>query len=446
MQPKYEDSQFKKWLDSLQQESWQLELIISGVAIFGLLQSFEPLRIAHRTVISKEIELGFFTVFISTAYGIVSICLLSLTVCLILHIILRGLWIGAIGLRYFSGDIDYDTLNYTPKFKNYLKKRIGSFDKYIARLEDYCSLLFALAFLLVFFFLSIFLVTMFFGGLSRLVDFLPDNWLQDILGPFVGIITLFSLILTAVDFFSQGFLKKKKWLARIYFPVYRFMSRITLSFLYRPLLYNLLDNKFGKRILAFLMPIFITLLVISSFTIRESNYHLNKWQDRAEYARISNYYDNIKDDEKTFVTSASIPSKMISAPALPIFIKHKYDIENTIYEIDSTLQREKDKRGLKSEMVRFDFTIDANKEYSDLKKYIALLEDVIRIKIDSIYYPTQYVLSTNSKDQRGYETVIDLQNISRGLHQLHITRKVIIKDSTSWTNIAQIPFWYYPDD
>ena len=189
MQPKYEDSQFKKWLDSLQQESWQLELIISGVAIFGLLQSFEPLRIAHRTVISKEIELGFFTVFISTAYGIVSICLLSLTVCLILHIILRGLWIGAIGLRYFSGDIDYDTLNYTPKFKNYLKKRIGSFDKYIARLEDYCSLLFALAFLLVFFFLSIFLVTMFFGGLSRLVDFLPDNWLQDILGPFVGIIT-----------------------------------------------------------------------------------------------------------------------------------------------------------------------------------------------------------------------------------------------------------------
>jgi len=27
---------FKEWLEKLQQESWQLELIISGIAILGL--------------------------------------------------------------------------------------------------------------------------------------------------------------------------------------------------------------------------------------------------------------------------------------------------------------------------------------------------------------------------------------------------------------------------
>lgn len=137
---------------------------------------------------------------------------------------------------------------------------------------------------------------------------------------------------------------------------------------------------------------------------------------------------------------------MISTSALPIFIKHKYDIENTIYEIDSTLQQEKDKRGLITEMIRFGRYSDVKKEYSDLKKYMSHLKDVIRIKIDSGYYPTQYVLSTNEKNQRGYETVIDIQNLSRGLHKLHITRRVIGKDSTYMADIAQIPFWYYPDD
>jgi hypothetical protein len=55
-----------------------------------------------------------------------------------LHVVLRGLWIGALGLRYVSGDIDYEQLKYSPKFTKYLSKKIGSFDKYIATLENYC--------------------------------------------------------------------------------------------------------------------------------------------------------------------------------------------------------------------------------------------------------------------------------------------------------------------
>jgi len=41
----YNSSEFKKWLDKLQQESWQLELIISGFAIYGLFTAYEPLLI-----------------------------------------------------------------------------------------------------------------------------------------------------------------------------------------------------------------------------------------------------------------------------------------------------------------------------------------------------------------------------------------------------------------
>ena len=44
MQNNYRSKAFKAWLDKLQQESWQLELIISGFAIYGLTQVFEPLE------------------------------------------------------------------------------------------------------------------------------------------------------------------------------------------------------------------------------------------------------------------------------------------------------------------------------------------------------------------------------------------------------------------
>lgn len=54
---------------------------------------------------------------------------------LIIHVILRGLWIGALGFRYVSEYIDFDTLNYYSKFIKFLRKRIGSFDEFIEKFE-----------------------------------------------------------------------------------------------------------------------------------------------------------------------------------------------------------------------------------------------------------------------------------------------------------------------
>jgi|GEM_PF-4555053 len=44
MSTDYKSPGFKKLLDSLQQQSWELELIISGFAIFGLFTAYDPLR------------------------------------------------------------------------------------------------------------------------------------------------------------------------------------------------------------------------------------------------------------------------------------------------------------------------------------------------------------------------------------------------------------------
>lgn len=41
---------FAKWLETLQQESWQLELIISGFAIFLLVGTYDPLQDWQRQI------------------------------------------------------------------------------------------------------------------------------------------------------------------------------------------------------------------------------------------------------------------------------------------------------------------------------------------------------------------------------------------------------------
>ena len=119
MSKELHNSTFKELLDKLQQESWQLELLISGFAILGLFSATDTLALKFQIA---QHEQHLTETFIWFAVNIS--CWILITN-LLIHVILRGLWIGALGLRYVSGDIDYDELNYSNKFTKYLQKKIG---------------------------------------------------------------------------------------------------------------------------------------------------------------------------------------------------------------------------------------------------------------------------------------------------------------------------------
>ena len=54
MKTDYNNPAFKKLLQKLQEESWQLELLISGFAIFGLFTAFEPISISVKEAQNGE--------------------------------------------------------------------------------------------------------------------------------------------------------------------------------------------------------------------------------------------------------------------------------------------------------------------------------------------------------------------------------------------------------
>ncbi|WP_299363143.1 hypothetical protein [Winogradskyella sp.] len=441
MSQDYNNPAFKKLLQKLQEESWQLELLISGFAIFGLFTAFPQINITAKAAQNDE-KLYFWIVLMVV---LVSCAILIFN--LMLHVVLRGLWIGALGLRYVSGDIDYEELNYSQKFTSYLRKKVGSFDKYIAKLENYCSIIFAISFMLIFYVLAftftiivlVIIVKLFLENETKIIS---NDTLSHWIGVPLVVFIVLGMFMTFFDFLTLGWLKKKKWLSKIYFPVYWVFSKITLSFLYRPLVYNFLDNKFGRRISMALVPIYILILVGTSLSYKTSNYFNGDLSSNSIIASNSNYESMLGEDD--FIEDVAIDSKVITNNHLKVFMVLYDDFDDYVFSFNKGLEPEKDIRGLDSDIIIMN-TISWKKRDSLRKAYMKTLNEVFTVRIDSIDYNSEFIVSKSQKKQKGFETYVSLKNLEEGKHLLKVLRKRIRKKDTQRVRYATIPFWYFPN-
>lgn len=447
MQNDYTSKKFKKWLNKLQQESWQLELLVSAFVIYGLFQAYEPLNKMFLKFI-KTVDDPFINVFIGIFGSVILLSVLILAFNLTIHLILRGLWIGAIGLRYYSGDVDFEELKYAIKFKKYLKKKIGSFDNYIGKLEDYCSIIFSLSFLLVFIILSFFIIiSVFFSVVLLLGVFIQIDSLNKIAKIILVIfmfVYLFMTALTLIDFLFQGILKKNRIIATIYFPIYWIMSYLSLSFLYRPILYNFLDHKKGRRILFWIIPFYILLAAASVLNYNRSNFHFIGYKDSRDYILTDYYLDSYIEDSDIYFENIAIEKKRVTNKSLQIFLFHNKDLEDAIVFNNDKFKLEEDRRGLYSEIFS---AFDRNQKYdkSLFSGYMISLNEKVIIEIDTMKVKSGFVASTFGNDQIGYESYIEISMLSPGKHYFRLTSEKVVNDSIVKDSFSPIPFWYYPE-
>ena len=345
-------SEFSKWLEQLQQESWQLELLISGLAILGIWESksllddfTQNMELNTSAALSEYINIILYFVRISWTIFLIN---------LISHVFVRGLWIGAIGLRYVSGDIDYDELNYSERFEKFLERKVGSFDSYIERLEKFSSVIFSFTFLLVFFFMSILALILFFITLAEIAQsWFPGNE-QYVMLPCL-ILYLLMFLTVFVDFISFGFLKRIKnpRFSKFYFWIYRIAGVLTLSFLYRPLLFNFIDNKYTKRLIILAIPyVAFVSIIFPSIGINAYNYTPSFDIEEVYYSEISAasfnhiYYDDLRekharnnnDNRSLKINKVSLDSYEYTDQALAkIFIKDSKDEEKNFNKLSPEL-------------------------------------------------------------------------------------------------------------
>lgn len=323
---------FSEWLETLQQESWQLELLISGFALFGI---WEGRKIIDRISIYLDLNApqgiiesasGIFVNFLTAAWIIFIVNLL-------VHIILRGFWIGAIGLRYVSGEIDYDELDYSEIFNRYFRRKVGRFDDYIEKLERICSIIFAYTFLLFFLFLSTIAFFAWIGFSLFLVHKLDLG--NGLILLVVFIFYLVIGIIGAIDFVSFGLFKrvKDRTLSRIFFTIYIITSTLTFSFLYRPLLLNFIDDKYTRRLLLISFPYFLLLLLvfpmlhIQSHTYFPDFTNLHRESVEQEFVHWK-YYDDLRDAYKQNNESIFSDDEII-----PLISLKNYEIRDNVSSI-----------------------------------------------------------------------------------------------------------------
>lgn len=348
-----ENNNLKKWLDKLQEESWNLELIISGFSIFGLFKAKAFLDTQSLFFDANDNLPDSLMTVAMLFFGLIYASVLISIGFLLLHVFLRALWIGAIGFRSVSGEIDYPKLNYNAKITNYLKKKLGSFDDYILKLEKASSLIFGYTFLLILILCSVLFYFLFFYIVSRISNQLLGNtnfnWITNGIIMFLLVLALFITI----DFFTGGALKKikNKRLVTIYIFFNKIVSWLTLSFLWKLLYFNLVDRKKTKWLIYFVIPIFAILYVsititYNPYSIFPKDFHSDgskqfKSIALKEMARVSfqtQFYDNLrKQNEVIYVMS--LPNNKTETKSIELFVKLSNTDEQIIIKKDSTIKQ-----------------------------------------------------------------------------------------------------------
>jgi len=316
---------WSSWLDRTERESWQMELLLSGFVIILLVQAKAPLDRWLEVLnnnggindLAEVLSLGanvllpgaWFVLFSSLVFGV----------------ILRALWISAIGLRSVSGDIDLDSLKFSPKFDAFLRRRVPGFDDYIARLENICSIVFGLTFLAVFALVGasilIIIILLLLNSLRYFLEAIYEDR-ADSLGVFMVIFfTIFTVLSTVlavyiVDFFSGSKLKQLNGFSKVYYPVYRVLGWLTLARIYRPIYYNFIDNRVGKYGLLAVIPYGILLISISQFN-NSSFTNLLPRQENYAYGGVNSYMDT---HEGVSMSKILIGSKFVENDQIDLYI------------------------------------------------------------------------------------------------------------------------------
>jgi len=429
---------FVKWLEILQQESWQLELLISGFAIFLLASAYDELDSFEYQINLLITGSSYFNT-LELPFRLLLGAWHVLIINLILHVLLRGLWISTIGIRYVSGEIEFDVLNLSPKFDRFLKKRIVSFDVYIEKLEQLCSIVFGFTFLIIFILIS---CGIFFGGIILLA--LSFDMINTINQPgwYMLLIPIlffyvFGGLTYFIDFITLGLIKKSKSISGMYFPIYRFFSIITLSYVYRPLYYNLIDNKYGRKVVLFLIPYALIFTLISSMTFQTQAFLPNL---RFNQTLQNNSYDDSWNGT-TLMSSASIHSKLVSNGYMELYLPYIGRTDDNVIKLLCP-DLEPAKKGVF-------FFRNGDKARNTMNAEMALDCHSQRFKVyvnDSLISDLKYRFYDHpQRKNKGLATIFDVGFLKRGEHKLIIevlfARSVKGKDTLVFNQTDNIPFW-----
>lgn len=439
-------SQQEEKLRELTTQSWNLELVISGAALFATLQLPDLLDVAfdHVRYNLMSQTVGMQGLLPTMAYSMMKATCYVLFLAFLANFVMRAFWVGLVGLlAVYPTGIHYDRIPFSTKYaQNRMAAELGSLEGYILRLDRRCNIVFAVAFLFVFILIlvafSYLLIILIYSVLHPII---PLEYWQSIKFVTYG---LFACYFLASIILSLPRVRAHPSGASIH---YQFTSLSKLMFwgFHKP--FSFILNTFYshlpyQKILRTMgvMTVVFCVLIIAEFFIdfsRTNQRTLSLGQRHLYSSRLdslyisSSAYDNQR-AEGQYVDRASIQADVIRDPYIRLYIAYPKALDTLLTTVspeplwNDTLPRAEKRR-------RF-------AEWSN-----GQINRLLRININDSLYRNPGLLFTqrNQLQQHGWQTVLVPTNLKTGRNTIRIG--IQADSSTERAEIITIPFWYIPE-
>ncbi len=417
----------KAWLQKLKEESWEAELLISTVAIFGTVQMFKLVDLGVIYFIDKlapqDYLFGLIMIFMS---------LLAVSVLLtmfIIHFMLRAYWVGLVGLNSVFPDYNLEDSPYSKIYTHKMSAILPKLKHTIQDIDDLCSVIFSAAFSVfsIYGYITV-LGLLFFGIYNNTKEFIPrEAWVS-----LAGIMVILSYVYIAILIIANiKRFKENVKVQNLFFFVVKWSNLIIMGPLYKYMLQvnTIFATNFKKKkSLIWLLFTFVAVgFLVSQYKLynSKSTFLLDPQSYSSSSKLYSNSYANTADKE-AFLLGPQIESDVVERSLMKLFIPiYSYEDElcdrlTGVYIKSGDLERDAERE------IRRKWHLDRRVNYHEIQ-----LNDR-DITVDFIGY------NLPNTGQYGLLGYVNLQGgVAQEKNELRI-RKELEDNESEWT----IPFHY----
>ena len=422
--------------------TWELELLISGAVLFALFQIPPALngffaRIEPHATSTTLSVLLFVQIYVKAI-------VYALIASFVVHLVARAYWVGLVGLHsVFPRGVRWENFKSGPVTLDVYRARLVSLPAIISRTDNFCSVIFSFAFLLVLLFGFTVVISAVFSAVAYGVSHLFFHGRQSD-AVFLTLAALTALIPAATSLIDRRFGARlspgaQRALRRMVIFTYRGTAQSITSPIFIPLLTNVGRKKIMVIFYASLFG--ILLFVIAERFARQDQLSVNSY----DYFALSNrfgidyrLYENQRSPDEVYPRLPSIQSDIVTGSYVKLFIPYYPRRHNVIMARSCPSLRPLQGRGLQ---------VGADSPAPD-SLAIPALECLARIHAVTVDGAPRSDLKFSFYEHpgtgiKGILTYIPADSLARGQHVITV-RQVPSPDAapgaaapTPWV----IPFW-----
>ncbi len=378
------ESKTPQWLIDTQNKSWEPEILISGITLTILFILSSYIYNLYAMLVQ---DFAVYDRMAISLYVLSTILLTGFKIILIVHLILRGVWTGFVGLSYvFPEGVKKEKLLKSKKDINFDKPEV-----LVIKIEKICSLLFSFIFSTITLFIGLYLiyipvVLLFIIGLDLL---LIRYFLLSFFPLILLLIAIFAVLIDRHPKFAGLKQKVENSFLNCLLPIYATnIGRIKTGLIF---------------VFYFIIIVSLSLPEITKFEF-ENDESTEVILEAGNVSLNNDLYVDLRDQDLR-IPKATISQFHVTGNTIELFISHYKADLYTIKEINKD-------PGLLDEYDTFSGSNINN------------VQDLYKITIDDEISSglRWYNKKINETDQKGMMTTISLVDIESGYHELKIDK------------------------